>query len=136
MTADFPLRLIGAGSTAQQTFHQDRQIPVYEESPYELQGLADSQDYYIDDVDTKLPNLSITKQGGLPCPVIIPQRRPENQSRGWIRAYAPALMDCGIDQRQFLSFLDGFNEASKVSKLPFQRILLNTSSGITISRCH
>ena len=53
--------------------------------------------------------------GRLQCPVIIPQRRPEDKSRGWVRAYAPALMNCGIDQYTFLNFLDAFNESSKVS---------------------
>lgn len=32
--------------------------------------------------------------GRLPCPVIIPQRRPQNNSRGFVRAYAPVLYDC------------------------------------------
>lgn len=53
-------------------------------------------------------------QGRLPCPVIIPQRRPENKSRGWMLAYAPALNDCGIDQTTFLDSLGAFNKASKV----------------------
>lgn len=55
--------------------------------------------------------------GRLQFPVIIPQRRPEDKSRGWVRAYAPALMNCGIDQYTFLNFLDSFNESSKVSLL-------------------
>jgi len=50
----------------------------------------------------------------LPLPVIIPQRRPQNKSRGWARAYAPALMGSGIDEATFLDFLDRFNEESKV----------------------
>ncbi|MCJ1434237.1 hypothetical protein MMC27_003604 [Xylographa pallens] len=53
--------------------------------------------------------------GRLPLPVIIPQRRPEDKSRGWLRAYAPALMECGIDQAEFISFIESFNEASKSS---------------------
>ncbi|KAI9850874.1 MAG: hypothetical protein M1830_006948, partial [Pleopsidium flavum] len=51
--------------------------------------------------------------GRLPCPVIIPQRRPQNNSRGFVRAYAPVLSDCGIDQATFLDFLDCFDQASK-----------------------
>lgn len=31
-------------------------------------------------------------------PVILPQRRPKDRSRGFIRAYTPLLQDCGIDQ--------------------------------------
>ena len=44
--------------------------------------------------------------------VIIPQRRPKKRVRGFIRAYAPDLMRCGIDQTTFLAFLDGFNTAT------------------------
>jgi hypothetical protein len=49
----------------------------------------------------------------LPYPVIIPQRRPENRSRGWLMAYAPVLEDFGIDQTAFLKFLHDFNQSSK-----------------------
>ncbi|KAK9371472.1 uncharacterized protein V1513DRAFT_386735 [Lipomyces chichibuensis] len=51
----------------------------------------------------------------LPCPVIIPQRRPRNKSRGFIRAYAPVLEGCGIDQATFMNFLKSFHQASKAS---------------------
>ncbi|KAE8345613.1 hypothetical protein BDV24DRAFT_148186 [Aspergillus arachidicola] len=34
----------------------------------------------------------------LPCPVIIPQRRLRKKDRGFVRAYAPVLADCGISQ--------------------------------------
>ena len=50
----------------------------------------------------------------LPFPVIIPQRRPQNKSRGFVRAYAPVLSDCGIDQNTFIDFLKSFDKASKV----------------------
>lgn len=56
--------------------------------------------------------------GRLPCPVIIPQRRPRTKSRGFVRAYAPVLADCGIDQDTFLEFLKTFHKASQVKK-PF-----------------
>ncbi|KAJ5617899.1 hypothetical protein N7537_003013 [Penicillium hordei] len=51
----------------------------------------------------------------LPCPVIIPQRRPRNKDRGFVRAYAPDLDKCGIKQEfflQFLQYLDTVNRAS------------------------
>ena len=54
-------------------------------------------------------------KGRLPCPVILPQRRPKDKSRGFVRAYAPVLMDCGIDQATFLDFLKSFHKASKVN---------------------
>lgn len=49
------------------------------------------------------------------CPVIIPQRRPRDNARGFIRAYAPVLADYGIDQSSFLGFLENFQQASKAS---------------------
>ncbi|KFY01473.1 hypothetical protein V490_00897 [Pseudogymnoascus sp. VKM F-3557] len=59
----------------------------------------------------------LQNQGGsyLSYPVVIPQRRPENKSRGWSRAYAPALEDCGIDQETFLLFIESFNRESQSS---------------------
>ena len=56
------------------------------------------------------------RMGQLPCPVIIPQRRPRTKSRGFVRAYAPVLDDCGIDQDTFLEFLKTFHKASQVNK--------------------
>lgn len=55
--------------------------------------------------------------GRLPCPVIIPQRRPRTKSRGFVRAYAPVLADCGIDQDTFLDFLKTFHKASQASPI-------------------
>ena len=52
--------------------------------------------------------------GQLPYPVILPQRRPRDKSRGFVRAYAPVLSDCGIDQATFLDFLSCFDQASEV----------------------
>lgn len=54
--------------------------------------------------------------GRLPCPVIIPQRRPRTKGRGFVRAYAPVLADCGIDQDTFLEFLKTFHKASQVDE--------------------
>lgn len=41
--------------------------------------------------------------GKLSFPVILPQRRPKNRSRGFIRAYAPVLESCRIDQATWLA---------------------------------
>jgi hypothetical protein len=54
-------------------------------------------------------------KGQLPCPVILPQRRPRDKKRGFVRAYAPVLEDCGIDQATFLDFLKTFHQACKES---------------------
>ena len=48
----------------------------------------------------------------LPLPVVLPQRRPKDRSRGFIRAYAPVLETCGIDQATWLAFLDTFQKSS------------------------
>ena len=113
------------------------------EADVELSGLAKNRDYTAAaDLDSRTqvrnesdddgshhfsqqypPVQDSTSQQRLSYPVIIPQHRPENKSRGWMRGYAPALMDCGIDQQSFLYFLDSFNEASKVSQL-FPRMFL------------
>lgn len=53
----------------------------------------------------------------LPCPVIIPQRRPGSKSRGFVRAYAPVMERCGVGQDVFLKFRDDWVTASKVCVL-------------------
>ena len=53
-----------------------------------------------------------SKPAQLPSPVIIPQRRPETKSRGFVRAYAPTLQDCGIDEQTFMEFHEGFHKAT------------------------
>ncbi|PQE07702.1 FAD binding domain protein [Rutstroemia sp. NJR-2017a BVV2] len=66
-------------------------------------------------------------QPKLPCPVILPQRRPKDKKRGFIRAYAPLLQDCGIDQATFLEFLETFYQSSKSS--PWLNVI-NAAAGI------
>ncbi|KAK0392112.1 hypothetical protein NLU13_1610 [Sarocladium strictum] len=44
-------------------------------------------------------------------PVVIPQRRPKKRGRGFVRAYSPVLADAGIQQPEFLDFVDSFNRA-------------------------
>ncbi|EXJ83678.1 hypothetical protein A1O1_07302 [Capronia coronata CBS 617.96] len=52
----------------------------------------------------------------LPCPVILPQRRPKDKSRGFVRAYAPLLGSCAdIDQQTFIDFLNDLDRASRAS---------------------
>ncbi|KAH0162659.1 hypothetical protein KCU67_g5855, partial [Aureobasidium melanogenum] len=55
---------------------------------------------------------SFESSGQLALPVVIPQRRPKDRSRGFIRAYAPVLQDVGIDQPTWLDFLDTFQKSS------------------------
>ncbi|KAJ9615277.1 hypothetical protein H2200_001352 [Cladophialophora chaetospira] len=49
----------------------------------------------------------------LPCPVILPQKRPESKTRGFVRAYALSLADSGIDQVTWFKFLTEFEESVK-----------------------
>lgn len=50
----------------------------------------------------------------LAAPVLLPQRRPGNRVRGFVRAYSPALHPCGIDQTMWMDFLEVFDVAVKV----------------------
>lgn len=54
----------------------------------------------------------------LPMAVVIPQRRPRDRGRGFVRAYPPMLDDCaGISQDVFIDFLNSFDKASKTSPI-------------------
>lgn len=53
--------------------------------------------------------------GPLPCPVVLPQRRPHQKSRGFVRAYAPVLYEAGIPQEAWIGFLNDWDESSKAS---------------------
>lgn len=68
--------------------------------------------YFFDDYP--LPQ-EIQSPGRLTLPVVLPQRRPKDRTRGFIRAYAPELMNAGIDQDMFLDFLETFNTATQAS---------------------
>ncbi|KAL2843730.1 hypothetical protein BJY01DRAFT_215453 [Aspergillus pseudoustus] len=48
-------------------------------------------------------------------PVILPQRRPKSNKRGFIRAYAPDLEQFGIDQQMFLDFIETSNKACQAT---------------------
>ncbi|KAK6433319.1 hypothetical protein LTR95_010502 [Oleoguttula sp. CCFEE 5521] len=58
-----------------------------------------------------------TQREPLALPVIIPQRRPRNHARGFVRAYAPVLDSVGIDQTTFLKFLKNFHTASQANPI-------------------
>lgn len=73
--------------------------------PEKLVQLPNDQQHYKSGIKDGIP---------LSGPVILPQRRPRWKSRGFIRAYAPALRECDIDEEQFLDFMDRFHRAAKV----------------------
>ena len=91
-------------------------LPTYDESEREYVAV----DTLVNDVMSKnraaaSPSSTLVR-APLPCPVIIPQRRPRKKVRGFVRAYAPLLGECsGIDQATFLAFLKNFYESSKAS---------------------
>jgi hypothetical protein len=113
------------------------QVLVHEERDEEQWDLDDAQDHVSPTPSTKTkrpkasPHPKVTTQNfidrypaptcppqaKLALPVVLPQRRPAERSRGFIRAYAPELEDVGVDQAMFLDFLETFNEASQASPL-------------------
>ena len=58
------------------------------------------------------PPTYASAMGRLPCSVIIPQRRPETNRRGFVSAYAPVLNDCGIDEETFMDFHRSMHQAT------------------------
>ncbi len=78
--------------------------------PYTEEEIAEVQD-----VKYPEPDIQGAKSPGLNCPIVIPQRRPGSKTRGFVRAYAPVLVDHDIDQETFLTFLRSFHKASQVS---------------------
>ncbi len=117
-----------------------------QESPYDNEQ-ADEEDWALDDASVELsaeppayeemvPGLFTTKSATnvtseialtqtmkpLPYPVILPQRRPQSKSRGFVQAYAPLLGECkGIDEATFLNFLKEFHKESQASPV-FQAV--------------
>lgn len=61
------------------------------------------------------PSPSMTPYERLPFPVVLPQRRPHDRSRGFVRAYAPVLASHGIHEQMFLEFIETFDRASQAS---------------------
>ncbi|KNG80942.1 hypothetical protein ANOM_011026 [Aspergillus nomiae NRRL 13137] len=100
---------------------QSVRLPTYEES----EPLAAAASQTEEDKEEQQENMvyGLVQLAGpvqtvqrIPSPVIIPQRRPGNKDRGFVRAYAPVLADCGVSQHVFLKFLEDFFQASKASK--------------------
>ena len=49
--------------------------------------------------------------GGLSMPVVLPQRRPQSHTRGFVRGYAPVLEEANVSQAAWFEFLDGFEKS-------------------------
>lgn len=54
--------------------------------------------------------------GRIAYPVVIPQRRPGNKERGFMKAYAEILSQYDITQEHFHDFIDALNKAVRASK--------------------
>ncbi|KAL5051418.1 hypothetical protein BDW71DRAFT_202600 [Aspergillus fruticulosus] len=95
---------------------QDQEPPSdSEEQPREQEKIRNSAhlaDDFLERYPPPAPDIA-TARGRLSLPVIIPQRRPGVRARGFVRAYAPDLQACGIDQDVFLDFLVTFTRASR-----------------------
>ncbi|EMF16765.1 uncharacterized protein SEPMUDRAFT_76291 [Sphaerulina musiva SO2202] len=96
-------------------------LPTYDESEQEYQPV---DELVRDVINTSRPpptstcsGTPVTSRSQLPCPVILPQRRPRKKARGFIRAYSPVLSDCGISQEVFLKFLKNFHTSSQASPI-------------------
>lgn len=63
----------------------------------------------------QIPEKPQAERHQLPVPVIIPQRRPGERSRGFIHAYAPVLENVGIDQPTFMDLIKQLNLATMPS---------------------
>lgn len=87
--------------------------PSYEDST----NPSTDSDLLIHDLATSHQTNPLLPNTPLPLPVIIPQRRPRNKSRGFVRAYSPVLENVGIDQATFLRFLKTFHSASQANPI-------------------
>lgn len=85
------------------------QVSSNPSNPGEVSALA--EDFIRTHRSMELP----VPRGHLDLPVVITQRRPKARTRGFIQAYAPLLGDVGIDQPEFLDFIDKLNKAVQPS---------------------
>ena len=101
---------------------EDVAPPNYQESEAEARDLAAQSDEQKAKKEDEMIQKLVKLTGPVPvpaprldCPVIIPQRRPRQKDRGFVRAYAPVLTQSGIAQDAFLAFLKDWHAASKAS---------------------
>ncbi|TPX18557.1 uncharacterized protein E0L32_002414 [Thyridium curvatum] len=99
-------------------------VPVsYDSDPEEIQDagmLQQNADSALEDFIHDYPRTNVAFGAESPPrlrnPVVIPQRRPGNKERGFIKAYAPDLEEFGIDEESFLAFIRATNKAAQASK--------------------
>lgn len=112
------------------TSQQQQAGPILIEQDGRDPEIEDSPPNYDEIMTVRRPTDSVSPRGderlgyvelpmnmkALPHPVILPQRRPNDRSRGFVRAYAPDLGKYkGIDEGTFLNFLKEFHTSSQAS---------------------
>ncbi|KAK8200360.1 hypothetical protein IWZ00DRAFT_42806 [Phyllosticta capitalensis] len=102
----------------------EEQPPAYAESEEAQKSSNKRIQAIVDNLGPAPSAQSGTTQ--LPYPVILPQRRPREKARGFVRAYAPSLSSAGIDEASFMSFLAAFHRESQVHPI-FNVILVGTT---------
>jgi hypothetical protein len=70
----------------------------------------------------------------LPYPIIIPQRRPGERTRGFAQAYPPDMEAFGMDQAAFLRFLQSFHESSQAA--PWLQALFISAQAVGVYPSH
>ncbi|KAK3722923.1 hypothetical protein LTR37_002068 [Vermiconidia calcicola] len=92
-----------------------RDPPSYEDSEQTHRSTNDLAHEVMSKTQPTPPSFTHTT---LPCPVILPQRRPRKKARGFVRAYAPLLGECsGVNQQTFLTFLENFSKSAQASPI-------------------
>lgn len=91
------------------------EVAASTEPPSYEDATSDDADSLVRDVLSARKSGPSKPVGKLSLPVIIPQRRPRNKSRGFVRAYSPVLENVGIDQQTFLRFLKSFHASSQAN---------------------
>lgn len=89
---------------------------VGESAPMELETDEALVDHFLR--DRPPPEYTETHHASqrIPFPVVLPQRSPNTHSGGFIRAYAPVLVNRGIDHAMFLHFLEYFDKSTRASR--------------------
>jgi len=102
-------------SAQDQLIHTEH-TPAAEVSPDDVDGHVRALEDSFLEAHKDHGRYPLKPEGGhLDLPVIVPQRRPQNRARGFVRAYAPELEKVGIDCDMWLNFLDTFETASQAS---------------------
>ena len=137
-------QIIDAGETSDESGYEDWILDLDEAQALQTSTNFRPQNTSSDEFDMEFMLQSFinnhpprpTKSNGLPMDVLLPQRRIKSQHKGFVRAYAPVLGGCGIDQETWLEFLDGFEKS--ISKNSWFHItnaailLAGTASAITM----